>query len=154
MPGTTTTIGAVIDYLVALIPNLGLTVEVGDGILADRTSNLWAVVGNLTEPVVQDGSQSWAATGYAREENYSVSLQVCASVGGQTQKAARDQALALLMAIDQAIVADPTLGGLVRVSNLERLSLQQTDLATVKDGRQAVFLGFVHVQNRIQKAAS
>ena len=76
-------------------------------------------------------------------------------VGGTDQRSARQTALGVLEAIDKAIVADPSLGGLINKSaNVDRISLQQTTKDTSTSGRQAVFSAAVHVRNRIQRAAS
>jgi hypothetical protein len=153
MPGTGTTIDAVIDALLALIaglPECAAPVFVSDGYPISEPNTI-VTVGGTVEPVVE-GDHSWAEIGHlAREEDYLVQVVISAYDGGFVQKTARDQAFTIFRAIDAALVADPTLGGLVRICASTLLSLKQTDIETASRGRFAALTFHVHVKNRIRQ---
>lgn len=146
------TIPDVIDYLVATLTALPATqgILVSDGFPAagEEPTDLVVVGGNVTPTA--DGTQVWAQIGHLRrEEDYGVEISISCYRGGTEQKPSRDAAFAILRAFDEQLIADPTLGGLVRIVLLSQLGLKQTDYTDAAQGRTATITVTVRIQNRI-----
>lgn len=100
-----------------------------------------------------DADQDWAALGrLARDENYDVAcgLSVERPAGADdveaTIKQCRDRAFVLLKEVADELRADPSVGGVVRVAQLGKVSLAQ---GYNDEGRWAVVLFRIEVRNRI-----
>lgn len=148
------TIPAVIDALLALLrarPELAAPVEVFDGFPRRVIDNLdFVAVGGKSEPVA-DGTQAAAVLGNRRrDETYTVRVYCSSSRGTQDQKVTRDRAFALMAAAEDAIRADPTLGGRVKSAQVGgRIVLQETDADTAEAGSDAEVSFDVSVEARI-----
>lgn len=118
MTTTTTTVDAAIAYLVSALPaNMPANSEVVDGVPTEYTSALMVAVTGW------ELDQAPATLGgpirFQVEETYTVTLAVRAFVPDSMQ-AARSAYISLYNAIQATVRADPTLGGAIRVSWVER----------------------------------
>jgi len=149
----TSTMPAAIDGLLALLrarPSLE-RVQIVDGYPRfDIVDTAFIAIGGKPEPVAE-GAQSSAALGARkREERYTLRVYCSASLGGDDQKAARDQAFSLMAEVEDAVRQDVTLGGAVRVAEVAgSISLSQTDHDTAAFGVFAEVSFDVAVQARI-----
>lgn len=137
----TTRIGAVIDQLVTVtIPGALPAATVVDGpYLSDDTASDIVYVGisdaTAAEHASAESRSQWRATGKVRDEDLIVHGLASSWRGGDVLKTARDAALANVAAIEAAVIADPTLGGVVLyVRNFSVVQLLQAQSA---DGARA-----------------
>lgn len=131
-----TSIGAVIDYLVAGLPAplaaIDPLVRVVDN-QPNADSDSWVNVGRSADDhgAAGDPENVYTELGAGRiEETYTLPGYVQVYRPGPAQKPARDAAIALIDGIVRFVHADPTLGGILtrgRVGIMSRLSLTQTE---------------------------
>lgn len=116
---------AAIDGLLALVTALQATtlagVDIFDGPkLTDSQTGKRLFVGYDIEGIAAHGAQDWAsipAASKSRGENMTIRC-VAESMSGQTDmKGRRDEAFAIVAAVEGAIKGDPTLGGAVTYAN-------------------------------------
>lgn len=83
------------------------------------------------EDTSAEGDQDFNAAGaISYDEHFRVLCTALSWTGDQVAKAVRDDAAAIVGAVQQAIRTDPTLGGAVlysRISNIDRLEQQQAN---------------------------
>ena len=111
-----------------------------------------AALGHATKPEsIQifdvDGEQPWGALGaHRRDEEYAVQVAIWACKPGAGEpaiKAVRDRAYALFAAVEQVLLADPTLGGVVLKV---RFGLMQLEQGANKGERWAQLSFTIHAQ--------
>jgi len=147
-------IAAAIDGLLTLTRNLQATslngVDIFDGPKMDASQNGRRLfIGFDVEGVAGDGEQEWASmpkAGSARAERVTIHCVAESSTGQTDMKARRDDAFAILAAVEGAIKTDPTLNGAVTYANLgQHIEVRQPE--TVKGAVCTVFFG-VHYYAR------
>lgn len=117
---------AVIDWLLTMVRALQATsllgVDIYDGPKLDSSANGRRLfVGYDVEGIAAEGDQEWASmpkTGSARAERMTIRCVAESSTGQTDMKGRRDDAFAIVAAVEDAIKNDPTLGGAVTYSNL------------------------------------
>lgn len=151
----TSSIPAVIDALLALLtaaPELE-GFAVCDGYPVNQPNDL-VVIGGTTQTTAS-GSQehrTLGRSGSIKRENYSVEVAFSCFRGGTAaaQKIVRDRVFAAVGGLENAIAADPTLGGLVRIASVVTLSLSQSDPETAAQGRLAEVEVQVQIENDLR----
>ena len=144
MGRTVSTIGPVLDALVALARTALPDVQVFDGpptelIRGDLIMIGW---GGPDQPGVTStrARQQYATAPDA--ESYDVACLLCSWIGDPDLKQARDGAVALLDALGAALAADPRLGGLVKRC---RISAETYVPEQTTDGAAVTLLAAFHV---------
>jgi hypothetical protein len=143
---------AVIDGLVALIRDTLPAAAVLDGPQPYKgTKPLVVTVGDDGDSDNPRGGQSaleWAALGhYSRDETISIPSAIMARTGTAAGTAAVRQAVYdALAVIEAALVADPTIGGTVRVAWVDSADLLYRQL---QRGLAAVLVFTVHAEARL-----
>jgi len=137
---TPSAVPAAIDALVALFAATLGAERVFDGPGARDTgegSYVFVGVGDPDDDGYDDsasGDQSWAWLGHVqRDETFSVHCCVIAWNGDGDQKAARDEAFAIVGKVTDALQADPTLGGVL----LYAPGVKSYGLRQIQDGSGA-----------------
>jgi hypothetical protein len=144
MAATVSTIGPVLDALVALARTALPEVQVFDGPPTELMAGELIMVGwgGPDQPgVTSTRSRQQYATS-PDTESYDVACLVCCWLGDPDLKAARDGALALLDALGAALAANPRLGGLVKRC---RISAETYVPEQTTDGAAATLLVTFHV---------
>src|SRR5262249_28336750 len=141
-------IAAAIDGLLTLTRNLQATsllgVDIYDGPKLDASQNGRRLfIGFDADGIAAEGDQEWASmpkTGSARAERVTRRCVAEASTRQTDLKARRDDAFAILAAVEGAIKTDPTLNGAVTYANLgQHIEVRQPE--TVKGAVCTVFFG-------------
>jgi hypothetical protein len=152
---STTRIGALIDALVATMTPLlpDAVVLDGVGVTGDRCPNALFVGVDDPDTVnatfAADAVQEWANANYtARDETGWVLCAASSWVGETDQKMARDNAIATVNAVENALRANPSLDipGMLWTSVGSRIALMQNQAST---GAHAVVLFRVAFRARI-----
>ena len=113
---TTSRIPAVVDALVTILTAALPDVDVYDGrwVTAPASTRSYLTVGWTPEEEGPSGEQSWAGLGAkARDERIAVPCYADAYSGSTDTAERRNAAFELLTAAEDALRADPTLGGAV-----------------------------------------
>jgi hypothetical protein len=156
MPGTTSSIPAVTDALIALFrnsPNVPKYAHVLDGWPDedDRSDDDPLISIGGAVPVVANGSQQWGSIGRGqRVENYTIAGTIeCWRPYAGAQKEVRDEAFAILAVLEDELRADPSLGGIVISAQVGQVELSITTEEEVDKGRRASVTFEIEVNNRL-----
>lgn len=148
----TSRVPATIEKLVAVITDLLPDAAVLDGPQTyGGKADLVITVGDDGDSEAPRAGQSqleWAALGhYTRDETIAVPSAILARIGSPQETATvRQAAYDALALIEAELVADPTLGGTVRVAWVESTDLSYRPL---KPGLAAVLVFVVHAEARL-----
>jgi hypothetical protein len=144
MAATVSTIGPVLDALVALARTALPQVQVFDGPPTEEMRGELVMIGwgGPDQPgVTSTRSRQQYATA-PDTESYDVACLLCCWLGESDLKAARDGVMALLDALGAALAANPRLGGLVKRC---RISAETYVPEQTTDGAAATLLVTFHV---------
>jgi hypothetical protein len=153
-----TAVGQVIDYLfngITALPACQKPVSVHDGWPGTFTSQQMVTVGGGPEDDEQSTNRDFALMGQGPrglQEQFEVLVYIRAWQGGdRSQKATRDQALAIYQAIEDFIVSDMNLGGALSrdyPAHIGQMDLNQTKATDAKAGRVTEIRFTVNCTNR------
>jgi hypothetical protein len=145
MAATVSTVGPVLDALVALARTALPATQVFDGPPTEVIQGEVIMIGwgGPDQPGVTSTRTRQQYATSPDTESYDLSCLLCCWLGADNNlKAARDGALALLDALGAALAADPLLGGLVKRA---RISADTYLPEQTTDGAAATLLATVHV---------
>ena len=96
------------------------------------------------------GRQKWAAFPKIKDEDITLTLNFCASTGGNIQQTSTERAFALLAAAETALRTDPTLGNVITPQGaaVESWDLTETDYDASSNGRTAMLTVIITATSR------
>ena len=142
--GTTSTIPAAIDALIAALDAADSGFQILDGPAVGVALALEHIlVGGSMDEDTASGEQTRAELGsLSRSDRFDILVQCGAYSGGGTQKAVRDRAYAGMAVAETVVRADPTLGGAVLDSQVAgQDSLDQRPPTDINDAGEEVVVG-------------